>query len=212
MTREGVVPGRPGIVLPDLESEERPFHFLSGRLCLALATTVGERWRRNFERLVEPSDLDRWIDGAKLAVKGGAPATELDLSLARRLRDAVHVLACEAQDAAHDRPRSYDAAALATVAESAARPDLVPTLGPDGSRSWTAPVGQSVAAALSTVARDAIDLFGSSGAGNVRHCDAPDCSLVYLDVSRGRRRRWCTMAGCGNRAKQRALRERAAGR
>jgi predicted RNA-binding Zn ribbon-like protein len=32
-------------------------------------------------------------------------------------------------------------------------------------------------------------------------CQAGDCEYVFADTSRTRRRKWCTMAGCGNRAK-----------
>jgi predicted RNA-binding Zn ribbon-like protein len=35
------------------------------------------------------------------------------------------------------------------------------------------------------------------------------CRMLFLDRSRGRRRRWCSMAECGNRAKVAAHRERA---
>jgi predicted RNA-binding Zn ribbon-like protein len=36
--------------------------------------------------------------------------------------------------------------------------------------------------------------------------------LHFLDTTRGRRRRWCNMAVCGNRAKQAAHRDRVASR
>jgi predicted RNA-binding Zn ribbon-like protein len=35
----------------------------------------------------------------------------------------------------------------------------------------------------------------------VRRCANPACVLLFLDVSKSGRRRWCDMAGCGNRAK-----------
>jgi hypothetical protein len=37
---------------------------------------------------------------------------------------------------------------------------------------------------------------------NVRRCEGPGCDLLFLDKTRGRMRRWCSMAVCGNRAKQ----------
>jgi predicted RNA-binding Zn ribbon-like protein len=37
--------------------------------------------------------------------------------------------------------------------------------------------------------------------GRVRRCANPACVLLFLDVSKSGRRRWCDMAGCGNRAK-----------
>lgn len=44
----------------------------------------------------------------------------------------------------------------------------------------------------------------------VKACASPDCRWGFLDASRNRSRRWCEMAGCGNRAKNRAWRERRA--
>lgn len=35
----------------------------------------------------------------------------------------------------------------------------------------------------------------------VRRCAHPDCILWFLDVSKNGSRRWCSMEGCGNRAK-----------
>ena len=39
-------------------------------------------------------------------------------------------------------------------------------------------------------------------------CEAATCTLLFVDRTRGRARRWCSMAICGNRAKQAALRGR----
>jgi len=43
---------------------------------------------------------------------------------------------------------------------------------------------------------------------NVKACEGPNCTLLFADHTRGHRRRWCSMAMCGNRAKQAAHRER----
>ena len=42
----------------------------------------------------------------------------------------------------------------------------------------------------------------------VKACEGQACTLLFLDQTRGRRRRWCSMAICGNRAKQAAHRHR----
>lgn len=42
----------------------------------------------------------------------------------------------------------------------------------------------------------------------VRACEGADCVLWFLDLSKGNRRRWCSMALCGNRAKVAAHRSR----
>jgi predicted RNA-binding Zn ribbon-like protein len=39
-------------------------------------------------------------------------------------------------------------------------------------------------------------------------CASPDCRWAFWDGTRNRSRRWCDMAGCGNRAKNRAWRSR----
>ncbi len=46
----------------------------------------------------------------------------------------------------------------------------------------------------------------------VRNCEGPDCTIWFLDRSKGHRRRWCSMAACGNRAKAAAHRRRAGGK
>jgi predicted RNA-binding Zn ribbon-like protein len=42
----------------------------------------------------------------------------------------------------------------------------------------------------------------------VKACEGHSCTLVFADRTRRRARRWCSMAICGNRAKQAAHRNR----
>jgi len=42
----------------------------------------------------------------------------------------------------------------------------------------------------------------------VKACEGPACTLLFADHTRGHTRRWCSMALCGNRAKQAAHRQR----
>jgi predicted RNA-binding Zn ribbon-like protein len=43
---------------------------------------------------------------------------------------------------------------------------------------------------------------------NIRACEGHRCTLIFADHTRRRARRWCSMAMCGNRAKQAAHRKR----
>ena len=43
---------------------------------------------------------------------------------------------------------------------------------------------------------------------NVKACEGRSCTLLFADHTRRRARRWCSMAICGNRAKQAAHRNR----
>ena len=38
---------------------------------------------------------------------------------------------------------------------------------------------------------------------HVRECGGPECGWLFLDTTKNRQRRWCSMDGCGNRAKAR---------
>lgn len=52
------------------------------------------------------------------------------------------------------------------------------------------------------------DLLTHQSHGNVRKCENPNCSMLFADNKRGPRRRWCSMAVCGNRMKVAAHRAR----
>ena len=189
---------------PEAEPDELEPRFAAGRLSLDLALTVGERWRRSFERLRTPSDLGRWLELAGL-VSPAPTVGPAELSAARELREAIFGLARRAMDG-----RPAMASDLAVVNEWASRPDLPPWLTGIG-RTVHRPSPDAVPAALATIARDAVDLFGGPLAARVRECAAPDCSGLFLDGSRAGARRWCSMTACGNRAKVAAYRRRRAG-
>jgi predicted RNA-binding Zn ribbon-like protein len=55
--------------------------------------------------------------------------------------------------------------------------------------------------ALMRIAQSAADLITEGKGAPVRKCANPDCILHFYDVSRTRRRRWCSMEVCGNRMK-----------
>lgn len=70
-------------------------------------------------------------------------------------------------------------------------------------------LGDTLAARIiGAVARSAADLLTSGELERVKVCDAHDCGWFFVDVSRNRSRRWCDMAGCGNRDKARRYRAR----
>ncbi len=55
-------------------------------------------------------------------------------------------------------------------------------------------------ALLAAVARDTVELLTDPAAlARLRRCEGDHCRRVYLDTSRGRRRRWCSSEVCGNR-------------
>src|SRR5688500_18673154 len=108
----------------DVGDREIGFRLGSGRPALDLVATVGERWRRSYERLRSPDDLQRWLVATHIAeTKPGRPPTAADLVRVRNLRAAV--FAC--LDAAIDG-RRLPTAALATINAEAAHPPATPVL------------------------------------------------------------------------------------
>jgi predicted RNA-binding Zn ribbon-like protein len=72
-------------------------------------------------------------------------------------------------------------------------------------RHWSTPN-----AVLLPIAEALAHLVCSSNFSLVKACEGKICTLLFLDTTHGRARRWCSMTLCGNRAKQAAHRQRSA--
>jgi predicted RNA-binding Zn ribbon-like protein len=77
---------------------------------------------------------------------------------------------------------------------------------PGGEFRWDVDAASELAAPLHAVAWAAAGLLTSSDCAHVRACPGRGCGWMFLD--RRDRRRWCTMAICGNRAKARRFEAR----
>lgn len=172
--------------------------FDTGRVCLDLLATVGGNLSPTpVERLDSVARLDAWLHGA-----GVVPADEpLDLdaeALARflALRALVHRIVHAELDGSP--AAEQDIAELNRAAEAgplALR--LVRT--PEAGLRCRPVARPGLADLLGAVAQDAVRLLGSPDRELLRECEGATCDLVYVDVSRGRRRRWCSASACANR-------------
>jgi predicted RNA-binding Zn ribbon-like protein len=193
------------LALP-LASGAEWWYWLGGRPAVDLVNTLRERWRRRVETLVTPGDLGLWIVRAQLAP---APprVSGARLREARELREAID--ACMQTTLAHE---PAPAAAVATIdgwlahagarARLAVDDDGTPILG---EREPADPIKRALAA----VALDAARMLGTPAeAARIRVCASATCSARFYDRSPAGRRRWCSMALCGNEAKARRYRQR----
>ena len=182
------------------------WYWLGGRPAVDLVNTLRERWRRRVETLVTPDDLGLWLVRAHLA-PAPPPVSRVRLREARELREAID----SCMQAALVREPA-PAAAVATIdawlAHAGARTQLAvaddgtPVLG---EREPADPVKRALAA----VALDAARMLGTPAeAARIRVCASATCSARFYDRSPAGRRRWCSMALCGNEAKARRHRER----
>jgi predicted RNA-binding Zn ribbon-like protein len=54
---------------------------------------------------------------------------------------------------------------------------------------------------LGKIANEAAELLTSPQSQQIKSCSNEKCILMFLDTSRSKKRRWCSMERCGNRAK-----------
>jgi predicted RNA-binding Zn ribbon-like protein len=177
----------------------RPAFDVGGRLALDLTWTLRYRAVRPTELLLSPEDLRRWLRTNVLASVG--EPTDDDLHHTRQLREAIYRAASAVIDGATVAPQDRK-----LINRWAAEPPPAPQLRADGSRRLHPP-GNGITAALSAMARDAIDLVTADD-GRLRRCDGPRCSLLFYDSSRPGSRRWCATSRCGNKVNTHAYRAR----
>lgn len=88
----------------------------------------------------------------------------------------------------------------------AQEPGTTPCLRLERTRRWSSP--ESL---LLPIGEILAQLVCEEDFSHVKACEGPTCTLLFADHTRGHARRWCSMAACGNRAKQAAHRNRLKG-
>lgn len=186
----------------DLPAWELGFHWLGGRPSLNFTATVGERWRRQFERLREPRDLSRWFVEGDLSPRS-IEVSRAELDEARALREALYDVFSSVRLGRTARP-----AVLRTINTWSVRPGVGGVLARRAGGLVRVPGDVTVPRLLADLARDGVDLASGPQAHRTRECARPDCALLFLDTSRAGSRRWCSMSGCGARDKMTTYRRR----
>ncbi|SEC36927.1 Conserved protein containing a Zn-ribbon-like motif, possibly RNA-binding [Streptomyces sp. 2224.1] len=180
--------------------------FDCGRICLDLAATAdgapAERLtgeRPTAERLTGPDPLRAWLVGAGL-VPPGTVLDGVDAGWVGRFRALRELLRRVVRDELRGRAAEADLALLNSAAVSGQPPAAYAVRTVDGALARALAGPPDCAGLLAAVARDAIGLLTDAVARQqLRQCEGESCTLVYLDTSRGRRRRWCSSEVCGNR-------------
>ncbi len=196
--------------------QEWIFELIGGRLCLEFVNTVsGKRGINPTERLHDYRNLVSWSRQVGIfdesEVKGLLAQAQQSPEQAERvyrdaidLREALYRIFTAVAE--QREPQAGDLAILNTV--------LARSLG---SQRLTFQNGRYCLGCLRgetdldcmlwPVAKSAVDLATSEEElKRVRVCEATAddrCSWLFLDETRNRTRRWCSMKDCGNRAKAR---------
>lgn len=193
------------------------FEFIGGHLCLDFTNTVGGlRGSVAHEHLASYADLVRWSVAAGILTEqdqatlfqsaGEAPDQAVAvLRRAHMLREAMYSIFSASTAADQPAGESLDTLNLElrhTMSEARI------SASPSGlAWAWD---GDSVGMdrMLGPIARSAAELLTLPDRELVRMCASESCGWLFVDYTKNHRRRWCTMDGCGNRARVRRHRQR----
>ncbi|MFP2927670.1 CGNR zinc finger domain-containing protein [Pyxidicoccus sp. 3LG] len=192
------------------------FLFLANDPALDFLNTQARDDGRDVEFLPDAHALVAWLRAAGLLAEAQAvPEQWLSGEAGRRLLEAAHGLRAAIREGVEalreERPLKPE------VAEA-----LNPFLGQPGEVLHAIVAEGRLAiekrrdvhraeGLLRPVAEAAAHLMAERDPRQLRRCGHPDCILLFLDTTKNRTRRWCSMATCGNRMKAQAHRERTHG-
>ena len=190
---------------------------LGGRLSLDFANTAD--WHASdhpVEFLTSYSDLVVWSQ--HVGILTDHQAQRLLKKAARRPEDANAVLerAIALREAIYrifsaisrgGPPQAADLAAFNAELSGALAQSRIVSTAEGFAWDW-AGAEDTLDQMLWPVMHDAAGLLTSEELDRVGQCAADRCGWLFLDTSRNRSRRWCSMEDCGNRAKARRYYER----
>jgi predicted RNA-binding Zn ribbon-like protein len=152
--------------------------------------------------LLDPVAARDWLTGAGLWSAERAP-DPAELHLARGVREGVRAMLVA--NGGGPRPAPGDLQPLQAVAR-ASRPTL--QVGPGGRVMLGPEPADRPDAGLLTLLLVIRDAQRDGTWPRLKACGNPDCRWAFYDRSHSRAGAWCDMATCGNRIKNRRLRQR----
>ena len=174
------------------------FVFLGNNAAVDFVNTKIVRRGERLDLLQDNADLIRWAQEAGRSID--RKLTTGDLSSAKTLRSALQDLFQTSME-----QRSAAPGSLTTVNQYLAKHVVQEVLqvNPDNGDLELVPAetASSVSSLLADIAYEGAVLLASPQASQLKHCNNPECVLIFLDTSRNQQRRWCSMDTCGNRAK-----------
>ncbi len=191
-----------------------PFQFIAGSLALDFTNTVGDRLAEGMPRdyFRSMADVIDWGEAAGvepfLALGRGARTArvrESDLTRVRTVRERLYRIFTARVEGR--TPVATDLEALNASIHQARRRQHIARTAHGFTWEWDASVAP-LDRALGLIALDAATLLTSPRQAHIRRCHDNRCGWLFVDESRGGRRRWCSMADCGNRNKARRHYER----
>jgi predicted RNA-binding Zn ribbon-like protein len=196
--------------MTDLGQPEE-FELSGGALCLDFANTLGDRPRSTSERLNTYGDFLRFSRQTQSIPTGDLEELERLYQDCPTCADAAFERIANVREAIYEifssevlgvSPKEADIETLNAALKKAMRQTELRCCDGDFGWHWGGPA-QALDRPLWPIVQSAADLLTSDEVPHLRECDSATCSWLFVDRSRTRRRRWCDMSTCGNRAKAR---------
>ena len=189
-----------------MDSGNYRYQFVAGNLALDFVNTVAYRAdpAKTKDNLQRGEDVQRWASQAHLPDRDAIQSGPLVGTAAlRRIRVVREQLFAVFHAVAGADPIPADT--LAQIGNALHDCCGKRTLSIEGAEvRWTwRPGARCADYLLYPVLTAATDLLTSVSVGLVRQCEDAGCGWLFLDRSNAGRRRWCSMADCGNRNKAR---------
>jgi predicted RNA-binding Zn ribbon-like protein len=190
------------------------FHFVGDQLCLDFINTEAVDQDERVDLLESFDDLMAWYTDAKVvdAAQAKTVARRAGDGAARALKEARQFRAMlrEMVERLTEGRTSVPQATLDQLNRALrlreGYSEVVRTK--DGYDTRFQPRLDEPAHLLVAVAESAARLLSEGDLTLLRKCQNPRCILYFYDTTKNHRRRWCSMAGCGNRAKVAAFYQR----
>jgi predicted RNA-binding Zn ribbon-like protein len=176
------------------------------RPSLDFVNTRLDREGHGVEHLDAPRDLADWLRAAKL-IRGTTHVDDALLADAIELREAIDV-ALRASVAGDVVPSAALRVVNQWLATHVAQPPRLRVSNDLTVLDTDATQAPDIRQALARIALDAAQLLGTEKRARLRVCPGAECGGRFLDDSPAGRRRWCSMAVCGNRHKAASHRNR----
>lgn len=172
------------------------FPLLGEPLALDLVNTRICVGGEQVDLLDTPAALTSWLTAQTARVRWLGSVDDADLVAVRALREAVRALLAADRDGTNPPAGALDAVnaalRLPALALQLTWADIGPRVEPATGRTPQEEL-------LHAIALDVVALLTGPEHQLLRTCEHPECILQFL--GRNRRRRWCSAAGCGNRAR-----------
>jgi predicted RNA-binding Zn ribbon-like protein len=178
---------------------------LADHPALDLLNTIAKVDGQDFDFWKSDADVDRWLRRVEMRPDDASSPPKKLLAAGIKLRELIRGLV-EQRKAGEE----IDPAELNEFLRQCASYSQLVMGGEDGPYLERVHGGETAAQCLAPIAEAAASLLAEGDFELVRECEHPDCSLWFYDRTKSHRRRWCSMAVCGNRHKVAEFRKRSA--